>query len=68
MANKNYGIGITVDFIARDIVYPDFVVIPFNEKNLSWDAYLINKKNAVLTKPAREFKNLIINNYAGQYA
>jgi len=63
MVGKNYGIGLTVDFLLDDIQVPDLKVIDVGELKYSWDLYLITKKNSTLSKSARVFKSYITNKY-----
>lgn len=61
LCRLNKGIGISLDFIAKDFDYSNTCAIPFADKTFTWDIYLIYKKGDFLPESAKLFANYILN-------
>ncbi|MPW26459.1 LysR family transcriptional regulator [Alkalibaculum sp. M08DMB] len=59
LSRLNKGVGITVDFVSKDIYYPNVFSIPFSDSSFSWDIYIITRKDKKCQKLASTFINYI---------
>lgn len=61
LSHLNEGIGVSVDFMANDLNYPNVRSIPFIDKSFVWEICSITKKGRYVSHLAKIFTNYIIN-------
>ncbi|NVN91456.1 MAG: LysR family transcriptional regulator [Desulfuromonadales bacterium] len=60
LVSKNYGIGISTDFLAKDMNLHDIKVINVKDPAFVWTVYLVTKKHQRLSNEAEIFKNYLL--------
>lgn len=60
LSHLNEGIGVSVDFMANDLNYPNVRSIPFIDKSFVWEICSITKKGRYVSHLAKIFTNYII--------
>lgn len=60
-ASRNEAIGISVDFAASQHPYQNTVILPFSDKNCTWDTYIIYRKEDILSEEAEAFRRYALN-------
>lgn len=61
LSHFNKGIGISIDFMSKDINYPDICPIPFKDHSFTWEIYLITKKDRFKSNLVKIFTNYMLN-------
>ncbi|WP_411680829.1 LysR family transcriptional regulator [Clostridium thailandense] len=61
LSHLNEGIGVSVDFMANDLNYPNVRSIPFIDKSFVWEICSITRKGRYVSHLAKIFTNYIIN-------
>ncbi|AKN30895.1 LysR family transcriptional regulator [Clostridium carboxidivorans P7] len=61
LSHFNKGIGVSVDFMARDINYPDVHPIPFKDESFVWEICLITKKDRFQSNLVKIFTKHMLN-------
>jgi DNA-binding transcriptional LysR family regulator len=61
LSHFNKGIGISVDFMANDINYPDVCSIPFKDHSFVWEICLITKKDRFESNLVKIFTKHVMN-------
>jgi DNA-binding transcriptional LysR family regulator len=59
---KNYGVGISADFIAAKFQSPNIKILNLENPAFLWEVYLISKKEKTLSKEAQTFIDCIRKN------
>jgi len=55
----NYGISVTVDYVAQDLQFNEVIALPFEDETCNWEIYMITKNNSHLTTATKTFINHI---------
>lgn len=61
LSHLNKGIGVSVDFIGKDISYPNVHLVPFKDRSFVWEICLITKKERFLSNLVKIFKDYLLN-------
>ncbi|OBR96436.1 MULTISPECIES: LysR family transcriptional regulator [Clostridium] len=61
LSHFNKGIGISIDFMAKDINYEDIYPIPFKDPSFKWEICLITKKHRFEPNLVKIFTNYMLN-------
>lgn len=61
MSSLNKGIGISVDFVSKDLLFSNVNSIPLISDKFTWDVIIIKKKGAKLSSTAEKFLKSIKN-------
>ena len=57
---KQYGIGLSTDFIAAKYKQPEFRILQLEDAEYSWNVYLIWKRDRVLSKKEKDFIDYLL--------
>ena len=60
-ASQNKGIGLSVDFAAREHPYENTVIVPFEDSSFTWDVCIIFNKTTIPTEACQKFCHFIQN-------
>ncbi|MBV7273694.1 LysR family transcriptional regulator [Clostridiaceae bacterium UIB06] len=60
LSHLNEGTGVSIDFIANDIKYPNVYPIPFKDRSFVWEVCLITKKGRFESNLVELFKNYVL--------
>jgi DNA-binding transcriptional LysR family regulator len=60
LVNMNRAAGISVLSVAKSLQQADVCAIPFQEKGLNWDVYLMKKRGATLSLGAQTFERYVL--------
>ncbi len=58
-AALNYGVGLTVDYVANELKNDNIVALPFEDKTLNWQIFLIYRKDCYLPHIAGDLINYV---------
>lgn len=61
LAEKNMAVGISLDYIAFNDIRKNTTILPLSDNNSVRSLYITQRKNAVLSNDAENFKNFILN-------
>ena len=57
---KQYGIGLSTDFISTKYKQPELKILKLDDVDYSWNVYLIWKKDKVLSEKEKDFVGYLL--------
>jgi len=66
LAQMNYGIGLSVERVALETGAPNICILPFEDPDLMWSAYIVKKRGRVLSAEAKAFWRHIVRHAEAQ--